>query len=310
MGMKLDTSVGTPIGEAAGDFERSMRAQGRSPKTISLYRYSIDSLHRHLAGVGMPTELEALRREHIESWMVARLAAVAASTANLEYRAVRRFFGWAVDEDIISTSPMAKMRPPRFALVPPPVLTADEVSALIAACRGREFADRRDMAIIMLLAGCGLRRSEIGNLRVEDVDRDRERVYVVGKGNKGRHVSYGPVVAKAIDSYARARARHPMASTEPFFLGVTRRPFGPSGVGQVVAKRGQLAGLGRINPHRFRHTYAHAWLASGGNEGDLMANAGWSSRQMLTRYGASAAAERASRAQRERDGLARLGVKT
>jgi integrase len=274
-----------------------------------LYRDAIDSLSRHLADTGMPTDMESIRREHVESWSIARQAKVAGSTANLEYRAARRFFGWAVDEDIIPTSPMAKMRPPKMKVVPPPVLTAEQVGDLIAACKGREFADRRDMAIIMLLAGCGLRRAEIGNLRVQDVDRDREQVYVVGKGDKGRYVAYGPVVAKAIDSYARARARHPMASTEPFFLGVTRRPFGPSGVGQVVARRAEAAGLGRINPHRFRHTYAHSWQLSGGNEGDLMAIMGWSSRQMLNRYGASAAADRAAKAQRAADGLARLGVK-
>lgn len=204
---------------------------------------------------------------------------------------------------------MVKMHPPKVAIVPPPVLTVDQMNALIAACNGREFAERRDKVIIMLLADCGLRRAEVGNLRVEDVDRDREQVYVTGKGNKGRYVAYTPMTAKAIDSYLRARARHPMAGSEPFFLGVTRRSFGPSGVGQVVARRGEMAGLGRVNPHRFRHTYAHAWLASGGNEGDLRANAGWASRQMLQRYGVSAAAERASKAQRERGGLARLGVK-
>jgi site-specific recombinase XerD len=305
----LDLSVGTPIPEAADDFERSMRAEARSPKTIKLYRDAINAMHRHLSGAGMPTEMESIRREHVESFVVTRLGQVAGSTANLEYRALRRFFGWAVDEDIIQASPLAKMHPPKLAVVPPPVLTPEQVAALIAACGGREFADKRDKAIIMLLADCGLRRAEVGNLRVQDVDRDRERVYVIGKGNKGRHVAYGPMTAKAIDTYVRARARHPLYATVPFFLGVTRRPFGPSGVGQVVARRGEKAGLGRINPHRFRHTYAHAWLADGGQEGDLMANAGWASRQMLQRYGASAAAERAEKAQHSRGGLARLGVK-
>jgi site-specific recombinase XerD len=302
-------SVGTAIPDAADDFERSMRAEGRSPKTRKLYRDAIDGIARHLADAGMPTDMESIRREHVESWMVARLGKVAGSTANLEYRAVRRFFGWAVDEDIVPLSPMGKMHPPKVAVVPPPVLTAEQVGALIDACRGKTFADRRDMAIAVLLMECGLRRAEIGNLRVEDVDRDRERVYVVGKGNKGRHVAYGAMAAKALDSYARARARHPMAATEPFFLGVTRRPFGPSGVGQVIARRAAMAGVGRVNPHRFRHTFAHAWQATGGNEGDLMAIMGWSSRQMLSRYGASAAAERAAKAQRERGGLSRLGVK-
>jgi site-specific recombinase XerD len=309
VGTRLDTSVGTAIPDAADDFERSMRAEARSPRTIRLYRDAIDGMYRHFADAGMPTDVENVRREHIAAWLEARLGVIAKSTANLEYRAAHRFFGWCVDEDIIQTSPMAKMRPPKPDSVPPPVLTAAQVAALLDACKGREFVDRRDMAIMVLLADCGLRRAEIGNLRVQDVDRDRQRVYVVGKGSKGRYVAYSDQAAKAIDTYARARARHPMAGTEAFLLGVTRRPFGPSGVGQVVAKRGEQAGLGRINPHRFRHTYAHAWLASGGNEGDLMENAGWSSRQMVQRYGKSAAGERAEQAQRARGGISRLGVK-
>lgn len=83
MATRLDISVGTPIPDAADDFERSMRAESRSPKTIKLYRLAIDGLYRHLAAAGMPTDMEAIHREHIESWMVARLGQVAGSTANL-----------------------------------------------------------------------------------------------------------------------------------------------------------------------------------------------------------------------------------
>jgi integrase len=71
-----------------------------------------------------------------------------------------------------------------------------------------------------------------------------------------------------------------------------------SGVAQLLARRCEQAGIERLNPHRFRHTFSHEFRAAGGSEGDLMYLAGWSSTTMADRYGRSAAAERARDAHR------------
>jgi integrase len=71
-----------------------------------------------------------------------------------------------------------------------------------------------------------------------------------------------------------------------------------SGITQMLERRCARAGIDKIHPHQLRHTFAHEWLAAGGGENDLMRLAGWKSRQMLSRYGASVADERARESHR------------
>jgi len=73
-----------------------------------------------------------------------------------------------------------------------------------------------------------------------------------------------------------------------------------NGIYQMIVRRGRLAGV-EVWPHRFRHHFSHTWLDRGGPEGNLMELNGWSSPQMLRRYGASARSARSARARRSYD---------
>jgi integrase len=100
-----------------------------------------------------------------------------------------------------------------------------------------------------------------------------------------------------LDRYLRVRPRHPKAGLTSLWLG-QRGALTGEGIRQLIGVRARQAGLEGVFVHRFRHSFAHAWLADGGQEHDLAQVAGWSSTAMLARYGASAAAERARQAHR------------
>jgi len=111
------------------------------------------------------------------------------------------------------------------------------------------------------------------------------------QGRQGRIVRIGHQAARSLDRYQRARSRHAQAWRPQLWLGAgNREPLTAAGIYQMIARRGRQCGL-RLFPHHFSHT----WLDRGGPEGDLMELNGWTSPQMLRRYGASARSARARR---------------
>jgi site-specific recombinase XerD len=222
-------------------------------------------------------------------------------------RGMRRFCRWLVVEGEVDQAPTEGIEIATAPDKPVPILTDSEITALLKTCavgRGRPgtfarpiFLGRRDEVILRLLLDTGVRVSELCGLKLEDVDLDREVAYVIGKGSRPRAVPFGARTGQAIDRYLRVRALHARASSPKLLLGL-RGAMTVDGVREVLEVRSRQAGVEGVHPHRFRHTFAHRWLVGGGQERDLLMLAGWRSDEMLSRYAASTAVERAHEAHR------------
>lgn len=284
-------------------FARYLRAERKAAGTVRLYGQSVEFYARWLEEHGKPATLDHLTRREIVDWLAELNEVREASTVRTRYRGLYRFCGWLVAEDEIAAHPMIGVDLPTIKDRPVPVLSDDALARLVKACAGKDFPERRDLAIVRVLLDCGVRVSELcGMVVIDRTALDAGMVLVRGKGDKVRPVYYGDRTAQALDRYLRVRSTSRWSHLDALWLS-QRGALTPDGVRDIVHVRGDAAGIPDLHPHRFRHTWAHDFLMAGGQERDLKRLAGWSSDTMLERYGASAADARAkAAAQRMRRG--------
>ena len=284
-----------PFQPMIGSFDLHLRAEHKSPKTITIYTDAATWFaSASLVPAGL-TDWSQVTARHVQEWVSTLLAGYTDQYANNQFRALQQFFKWHATEDPDEPrrNPMANLKPPKIGGKLVPVITDGELSALLAACKGSGFENRRDYAVISLFRDTGARLSELSGLGTEDVS-----------AMTGRQPSPARATSSAPSSTPTTRPAHLTGTCasapstrwrdSALWLGVRGGPMTSSGVYQMIERRASQAGI-RLHPHMFRHTFSHNWLDKGGAEGDLMELNGWEGPQMLARYGRSARGARARR---------------
>lgn len=271
-----------------------------------------DDLEDDIKGLPVPQEPGEVSSGHISAYIATVIKRTSDATGSNHYRALQQFFKYLALEEVIDRDPFTKLKPPKVIPKPVPVIPDDALTKLLATCKGRDLVSLRDKAIIMVFIDTGMRLAESAGLNYaekeeeNDVDFTQDVLGITVKGGRRRAAPFGTKTGLALERYIRKRnevLRNARKSIDgPLWIGSLRKDrLTIFGISQMLERRCIEAGIQHINPHRFRHTFAHQWMREDdGDETNLMRLMGWHSRQMLSRYGASAADERAREAHRKK----------
>jgi len=182
---------------------------------------------------------------------------------------IKQFYGYLMLEDFVKDDPSELLEMPRLARKLPEVMSIEEIDSLIAAIDLSKTESHRNKAIIETLYSCGLRVSELVNLRFSDLFFEEGFIRVIGKGNKERLVPVSPTVEKEIGIYNDHVRRHQVikpGNENVVFLNRRGAMLTRVMIFTIIKDLAVAAGLKKtVSPHTFRHSFATHMIEGGAN---------------------------------------------
>jgi integrase/recombinase XerC len=246
--------------------------RGASPRTLEAYRRDVSGylgfLARHWGGPAGAAALGRVTTADLRAWMAAeRGRGLGARSLARALSAVKGFHAWLAETRGLPAPAVTATRGPRLKPRLPRPVAPDAARALIATVEMQSFEPwmaARDVAVVTLLYGCGLRISEALGLRQFDAPLG-EMLRVRGKGGRERLVPVLPAAARAVEAYRALLPLRP-APGAALFLGARGGPLNPRHVQQVTAAARMQLGLpATTTPHALRHSFATHLLEAGGD---------------------------------------------
>lgn len=177
---------------------------------------------------------------------------------------LRSFFDWLILEGEVKENPCDRVDAPKLGRYLPEVLSVEEVEAIMDSVDLSSAGGIRDRAILEFLYGCGLRVSEVCNMKISDIFKADGFVRVIGKGDKERLVPLGEMASESLDSYLEVREMPAHGCEDFLFLNRFGKPISRVSVFTMIKKQAMLAGIRKeISPHTFRHSFATHLIENG-----------------------------------------------
>jgi len=248
----------------------------------------LDFLVSHLAAVPDLAALAGLEPADFRAALAQRTAAGAErSSIARGLSVVRSFFRFLEKRGLLHNAALAAIRTPKAKRALPKALSEEEAAAALEATATLARAPwerRRDVALLTLLYGCGLRLGEALGLTRGEAPLEPGSMTITGKGGKARLVPILPAVAQAMRDYVKA-CPHRLLAQGPLFVGARGGPLHPRLVqGRMAALRAMLGLPEGATPHALRHSFATHLLAAGGDLRAIQELLGHASLSTTQRY--------------------------
>lgn len=276
------------ISDVYAGFIEAKRAQRLSEHTLSDYNNTYKKFLRFLDETmdGEDTDIMDITVSTVSRFL-ASTKTVSKKTVLNYHTGLSSMWNWATQAGLCPENIIRKVTPPRpeqREIIP--FSHSDVVALINAAQKGQN--PERDKAILLFMLDTGIRASELGRIRLKDVDFSKREVLIFGKGSKERRLIFSTATANALLQYLSTRniseTRSRANRNALLFVNVHGNPMRRDTLRQLYERLGDRSGVIHAHPHRMRHTFAIEFLRNGGNIYALQALLGHSTLDMVKRY--------------------------
>jgi len=279
-----------------------LSTEGKSNKTITWYTANLKRFAQFLSKNHLPESVDEIGKEEARHFIshlqneVTRWESnsaihddkrLSAYSVQGYARTIKAFWSWLLAEDYITDNPMTSLKIPKTPRKVINTFSHEQIHKIISSIDKKSSRGYRNYTMILLLLDTGIRLSELINLQMGDIDFLQSFIQVNGKGSKERVVPFGNQVRRTIRRYIMQFRPEPGSPrTGEVFLTDDGLPLKPRAVQSMLlrlSKKAKISGV-RLNPHRFRHTFAREYLMAGGDIFSLQKILGHSSLEVVKMY--------------------------
>jgi integrase/recombinase XerD len=250
------------------DYQNYLRLErGLSENSIINYSLDVKKLMLWLETNEIEVSPISIAEETLQQFIYDVAKKVNPRTQSRIISGLKGFFNYLIFEDYRKTNPLELIESPRLGRKLPDTLAIAEIDALISAIDLSSKQGERNRAIVETLYGCGLRVSELTNLKISDLFFEEGFIKVTGKGDKQRLVPIGQITEKYINIYRKEIRIHQEIhhlAKDTVFLNQHGKPLTRAMIFTIVKRLAEKAGIRKtISPHTFRHSFATHLLENG-----------------------------------------------